>query len=252
MGGQNAVVRMKNYVSSITAGEVDDYYDSIGEDVYVSGFEASVVELENMYAGAAQGQLLLVGSSSIRNWRTMTAQNAQGATVPRYLVDLAGYTDADANGAPDVINVGFGGSAYKDWIVYYERMVKAYAPSEMVLYCGANDVFQTSSVEEVYDDFLKFIGLVRKDFPTMKIHYVHIMPTVNMKQAWGTVVALRGLMESYAATDANFVTIDIGDQLVNTDGSPNMAYFIDNGHLNAAGYEIWSAAIRTSLGVTRA
>ena len=78
----------------------------------------------------APGQVVFVGSSSIRRWKL-------------------------AESFPDIpaINRGFGGSQLSDAARYAERIVTPYKPWVVVLYAGDNDLAADKKPEAVRDDY---------------------------------------------------------------------------------------------------
>ena len=79
---------------------------------------------------------MFVGSSSIRLWPT--SQYFKG----------------------NIINRGFGGSHLSDIIYYFEHIVEKYAPKEILLYAGDNDIADNKSPEQVFDNFIELTALV--------------------------------------------------------------------------------------------
>ena len=99
-------------------------------------FEREIVayEKKDSLAMPPKGQILFLGSSSFRLWKSF---------------------DSDMAGIP-AFNRGFGGSTLKDALYYFDRMVVKYKPSWVFLYEGDNDLAKGQSPEEIRDEFIEF------------------------------------------------------------------------------------------------
>ena len=102
-----------------------------------------------------KGEILFVGSSSIRFWDT-----------DKYFPDLK------------VINRGFGGSQVADSVEFAHRIVIPYAPRIVVLYAGDNDIAAGQSADDVLRDMKEFIRTAREVLPDTRIGYVAIKPSL--------------------------------------------------------------------------
>ncbi len=104
--------------------------------------------------------IVFVGSSSIRFWETL-AQDFPGKPV---------------------INRGFGGSEVRDSTWYADRIVIPYAPRQVVLYAGDNDLNSGRTPGQVRDDVLASVARIRRDLPDARISYVSIKPSPSRAQ----------------------------------------------------------------------
>ncbi len=249
-GGKDCTVRVKDFIAETDEQKVATYVNGLTEYVYSSSYDSEINNLEVAYANEEKGQMLLIGSSTFTRWKD-TYTDVFGVKVKGYLEELKGYRDSDNDQKPDVLNFGFGGSTWTHQLGYFDRIITAYAPSEIVIYCGANDVYEGRSAQETYGDFLTFMQLIRKNYPTIKVHYIHIMPSHNMTSSsavWERATDLKVLINDYASSNDNFYTIDLYDEL-SENGAPKQGLWTDNGHLSQAGYDILAQALRSSLGI---
>ena len=251
LGGQKCAVRVKNFALQTDADEVSAFVGALQEYVYRSPYESRAEAYAQQYAGAAAGQTLLVGSSTFDFWKP-TRVDSNGNPVDGYLSDLAGLPDADGDGLPDVINVGIGGSTWRDWLSFYDRLVQPFAPARLILYCGANDV-NTGSAADAYAYFEEFIRLVRRDFPDIEIYYINIMPSptlYNNVLVWARAQELNGMIASYAETDDHFTVIDMFDELCQNGTPISSLWDADNTHLTSNGYRVFASILRRALGLS--
>lgn len=251
LGGQRCVIRVKDVVVNMDPAEVGEFVGTLEEYVYRSPYQSRADAYAQQYAGAATGQTLLVGASTLDFWRS-TRIDSDGIAVKGYLDDLTGLPDADGDGSPDVINVGIGATTWLDWLSFYDQLVKPFAPSRLILYCGSNDVYNGTDAEETYARFEAFMRRVRADFPEIEVYYVNIMPSptlYNNQTVWARAEELSSMIAKYAETDEHFTVIDLFDTLC-PDGSPAQSLWdADNTHLNSKGYAVFAKRIREALGL---
>ena len=169
--------------------------------------------------------VVFVGSSSIRLWETLAA---------------------DFPGVP-VINRGFGGSELRDSTFYADRIVIPYAPRQIVLYAGENDLQMGRTPQQVVADFRTFVERVRRDLPKVRIAYISNKPS-----------PLRaGLLEAQRQANALIKTeaarlhvdyIDVFTPMLDANGQPRGELFVeDRLHMNRAGYELWRQKVAPYL-----
>jgi lysophospholipase L1-like esterase len=183
--------------------------------------EISAFEARDRTNPPPKNCIVFVGSSSIRMWSTL---------------------QADFPGLP-VVNRGFGGSELADSVHFAERIIFPYSPREVVIYAGANDLAGGKSPELVYGDFVALVAKLRKHEPQVRIVFIATAP--NPKR-WAIVDKMRrfnDLARDYSAQhDVTFV--DVFPIMLGQDGLPKPGIYRDDGlHMNAAGYELWKAAL---------
>lgn len=171
------------------------------------------------------GQVLFIGSSSIRMW-----------DLKKWFPDLA------------AINRGFGGSEVADSVHFYDRIVKPYAPRTIVMYAGDNDLGHGKTPERVHSDFQQFVKKVQSDFPKTKIVYVAVKPSLKRWNLIKQVRQANQLIQAMAEEDTKLVFLDIDTPMIGEDGKPKPELFAKDGlHLSDAGYTIWSDLLRPNL-----
>ena len=169
-----------------------------------------------------KGGIVFVGSSSIRLWKTL----AQDFPEHR------------------VLNRGFGGSEIADSVHFAERIVLPYAPRQVVLYAGGNDLNAGKPVEKVIADFQAFAGKIRAALPEAEIAYISI---AGNPARWAHVEKVRAVNAAVAAwmrEQPRMKFIDVFSQMLGADGLPKPEIFVeDKLHMNAAGYAIWKEVV---------
>ncbi|MBD9436787.1 hypothetical protein IB223_11855 [Pseudoxanthomonas sp. PXM03] len=165
--------------------------------------------------------VLFIGSSSIRLWDTL-AQDFPG--VP-------------------VINRGFGGSELRDSTWYADRIIVPYAPRQLLIYAGDNDLNAGRTPQQLQQDFTAFVQRVRRDLPETKIAYISTKPSPSRVQLLATQREANRLIQAEAKR-LGVDYIDIFTPMLDPKGQPDETLFIDDRlHMNAAGYDIWQRVI---------
>lgn len=168
----------------------------------------------------AKGQILLVGSSSFTKW-----------------------TDAQAY-FPEhpLINRGFGGSSLPDMIRYVHDVVTPYAPKQIIIYCGENDIAASDTVKAplVLERFKTLFGLIRDSLPKTPIWFISIKPSPSRWKLEPVILEANALIKSFLKKQKRTGYIDIHQDMLLADGSVDGSLFVsDKLHMNPKGYAIW-------------
>lgn len=166
--------------------------------------------------------VLFVGSSSIRLWPTRVS-----------FPDLP------------VINRGFGGSHISEVNYYFKQVVLPYKPKLIVFYAGDNDVASGNSVEQVFDDFKKFVGMITEKLPQTRIIFISIKPSESRWNFWPVMKQANDAIRQFCENNSRLTFVDAGSVLLNTAGKPDNEYFLsDKLHMNEKGYRKWTQVLR--------
>ena len=172
----------------------------------------------------APGQVVFIGSSSIRLWKL-------------------------AESFPDVpaLNRGFGGSQLSDAARYAERIVTPYKPRAVVLYAGDNDLAAGKTPPAVRDDYKNFVATVRGKLPEVKIVFIAIKPS---PKRWALADQAKEANRLVRAEmkDPNQVFVNVWPYMIGTDGKPRRELYVaDELHMTPEGYEVWAALVRRHI-----
>ncbi|HTL18257.1 MAG TPA: SGNH/GDSL hydrolase family protein [Patescibacteria group bacterium] len=208
LGGQFAFAQLP---PNSVAGQ-----DSTKWEKEIAAFEAS-----DHTNPPPKGCIVFVGSSSIRMWSSLKA---------------------DFPGLP-VLNRGFGGSELADSFNLADRIILPYAPREVVIYAGANDLANGKAPEIVFGDFAALYSRIHERLPATRIVFIATAP--NPKR-WAIVDKMRtfnSLVAEYCRSHG-VIFIDVFPLMLGPDGKPRPDIFLKDGlHMNAKGYEIWAKAL---------
>jgi len=180
-------------------------------------------EKQDSISMPAKGQILFIGSSSFRIWKT-------------FATDLAGIA---------AINRGFGGSTMTDALYYFDRMVVKYAPSTVVVYEGDNDLNKGKSPEDLAKEYEDFSNRLKKALPKTKLVYLAVRPSLSRIAIVDKQKQFNSWLADYCKSQKGRFFLDMHSPFYLPDGTVMPDIFVaDRLHLNEKGYLIFSAKIR--------
>jgi len=180
-------------------------------------------EKQDSISMPAKGQILFIGSSSFRIWKT-------------FATDLAGIA---------AINRGFGGSTMTDALYYFDRMVVKYAPSTVVVYEGDNDLIKGKSPEDLAKEYEDFSNRLKKELPKAKLVYLAVRPSLARIAIVDKQKKFNSWLADYCKSQKGRVFLDMPSPFYLPDGTVMPDIFVaDRLHLNEKGYLIFSTKIR--------
>jgi lysophospholipase L1-like esterase len=172
-----------------------------------------------------QGEIVFVGSSTIRLWNT-------AASFP----DLK------------IINRGFGGSSLADTVRHAERIVIPYAPRLVVVYAGDNDISGGVLAEQVAFEFERLVKLIHAALPQTRILYLAIKPSMLRWLSDTRMDMANEMIRAICEKDSRLGILDMGDVMLGWDERPRPELFVSDGlHLSEEGYRMWNMLLRPFL-----
>lgn len=185
----------------------------------IAAFEAA-----DQAAPPPKGEILFVGSSTIRLW------------------DLkAAFPDLKT------INRGFGGSEMQDTTRYVDRIVVPYNPRIVVVYAGDNDIMGTPS-EQIVIAFERFVRAVHAKLPETKILYIGIKPSLLRWSSVDRVRQANAMIRQFCERDDRLGFVDTDNAMLGWDERPRKELYVADGlHLTPAGYQILNNLVRPFL-----
>ena len=209
-----------NLFSQIDPDPSRFYSGNSGDEVFIENFLRW--DKKNTYV---ENGILFLGSSSIRKWPTSN-----------YFNDLP------------IINRGFGGSHISDVNYYFNSTAVHYKPRIIVLYAGDNDISGRKTPEQVLEDYIDFVNLVRKYLPQTKIIYLPIKPSPSRWSMWNDMKQANRLIKLYTESDHMQYYTDTATPMLDGRGKPLGELFVtDSLHLSKKGYDLWSEILKPVL-----
>lgn len=172
-----------------------------------------------------QKHIAFYGSSSFRLWETMEAD----------LYPL------------ETINMGFGGSTYKDCIRYFDDLFAQLSPMRLVLYGGDNDIANGENPETILQDVQHLTQQIRSRFPNKAISVISIKPSPARTLFLDRIQQANQMLKQYLH-DFDGGYVDVYSAMLDVNGCPDKKLFTeDELHLNAAGYRVWANLLKEHL-----
>ncbi len=191
--------------------------------------DIAAFEAQDRAASPRQGQILFLGSSSIRLW-----------DLARHFPDL------------DLLNRGFGGSEISDSIYFFDRVVLPYRPRAIVFYAGDNDIAGGKEPARVATDFRQFAEKAHAALPLSRILYLAIKPSPIRWHLADSIRQANDAIRRFAEGTSYIEYVDFYQPMIGPDGRPKPELFTDdNLHLNEAGYRLWTDLLRPRLTTNR-
>ena len=187
--------------------------------------DITAFEAKDKTSPPPQNEIVFVGSSSIRMWKSTEA-----------FPDLK------------VINRGFGGSQISDSVKYADRIILPYKPRIVVVFAGGNDINAGKTPEQVADDFKALVAKIHGALPKTKIYYLSLFPNVKRRTQDEKCCKVNDLVLAITKGDARLGYIDTAVKMRAADGGPRPELLRDDGlHMNDDGYKIWNEIVGTVL-----
>lgn len=146
-------------------------------------------------------------------------------------------------------NVGFGGSEIRDCTHFAPRIITPLKPSVVVLYAGDNDIAAGRKPAQVLADFQAFAAAaVHKELPKCRVLFIAVKPSIARWKEIDDQKKANALVKEFCGTDPRLGFVDIVPAMLGPDGKPIPELFAKDGlHLSPAGYEKWTAIVKTAI-----
>ncbi len=218
VAGVRGMVRLTLPAQSVSTVVAD--WDRARADPRVDArWERDIQAIERREAEApvpANG-ILFAGSSSILLWKTLAA---------------------DFPGQP-VYQRGFGGSRVSDLLGYFDRVIKAGHPRQVVIYSGTNDLSSGRSAEHVLGDIDELCRRMKEALPGARIAFIGAAANPRRWSARAEHLRFNAMLRHYCQREGHDF-IDVWGPMLGDDGLPSRDYYQDDQlHMNAAGYALW-------------
>ena len=160
--------------------------------------EISAFEQQDQANPPAKGGILFTGSSSIRMWKSV-AEDFPGRAV---------------------LNRGFGGSQIADITRNFDRLVLPYAPRQIVIYSGDNDIGSGKSPEQVAQDFQELFHRIRAELPRAQVTFISIKPSLARWSKREEMKQANQLIRQFLESKKRGSYVDIWPKMLGPDGTP--------------------------------
>lgn len=191
--------------------------------------EVAAYEAADRISPPPRGEIVFVGSSSIRNWDL-------AASFPDLKVINRGvWTDGQGFELGDVVR-------------FVDRLVVPHQPRIVVVYAGDNDISGGKTSEQVVVDAERLINRLRARLPEVRIVFIGLKPSISR---WLQVDRMRltnALLRQVCERDDRVAYVDVDGPMMGWDERPRRELFVSDGlHLSPEGYRLWTTLVRSFL-----
>ena len=189
--------------------------------------EITAIEAREKDNPPPKGGLVFIGSSTIRNWKTLEQD----------------FPDQK------VINHGFGGSQIVDSTHFADRLIFPFEPKMVLLRAGGNDIHAGKSAEQVFREYQEFVKAVHGKLPDAQIVFISLSPAPARWSERDENKRLNAMVEAYTKTQPSYLKyIDTYDMTLRPDGEARDELFVaDKLHFNPEGYKLLTDRVRPAL-----
>ncbi len=208
---------------------LSEHLDSIREAT-IARWENEIRKLEQRDRDEVDPEdgILLLGSSSIRLWRSVAE-------------DLAPYS---------VIERGFGGSRFSDLAIFSERLILPHTFRAVIIFV-ANDVTggpDDRTPDQVRELCRYIVQAVRRHNDQAPIFLVEVTPTEARFAVWPKIREVNAQLRELCFQEPNLHFVETAESYLTFDNQPRPELFTDDKlHQNEEGYRLWGNLIRSEL-----
>ncbi|MFD0797011.1 SGNH/GDSL hydrolase family protein [Maribacter chungangensis] len=166
--------------------------------------------------------IVFTGSSSIRMWHSLKA------LFPEH----------------QIINTGFGGSQAADLLYYLEPLVLRYAPKQVFIYEGDNDLSAKKRPKEIIATTHEIIREIHKNKADTKIVLMAAKPSISRWSLRSKYKRLNRKFKKMGAKNPLLTYADVWSPMLNGRKLKTDLFLEDGLHMNDKGYALWHEAIK--------
>lgn len=148
----------------------------------------------------------------------------------------------------DVIAVGFGGACLADLERHYARLVAPLEPAVLVIAAGANDLADPAvTADQVARRMVSLVRTAQARSAPLGLRVLTLKPSPELDAQIARILAANAaLADAFAGSEVRLV--DTCTPFLARDARAEPRYYAaDRRHMNAAGYERWSACLAAAL-----
>lgn len=182
-------------------------------------YAAEVALLREQSLGAARGQTVFYGSSSIRMWPGLDR------AFPRI----------------SIVNLGFGGSTVAACAAYFQRLVVPLKPASLVFFAGDNDLAFGATPEAVWRSLVDLLDQRDNLLGPIPFVCLAIKPSPARESLQEATTKTNEWLQRELWSRENTVWVDTYSAMLDEQGAPDPQFFAkDELHLSRAGYQVWT------------
>lgn len=229
IGGKGGTIILKNLTANTNNQYVENFVSNMKEYTYVSPYETRINKLAKQYQSAEKGGVLIMGSSTMDYWSDWQTD----------IGNRLGY------------NVGIGGTIVEDWLYAYDKLVKPFNPSTILIYLGGNNINNMGHTGKYTESLMEnLLSKMHADFPDAKIYYIYSMAVPSCYKGGKFNYEYGQFIEEMKklVADTDWLNgIDTFTSLTKDGEARKDLYRNDGIHLNEKGYDIFAQIINDAV-----
>lgn len=192
------------------------------------GFDSLIArwQAQDAKSLAQSGGIVVVGSSSVRLWKTLQKEFS----------------------AWNITQRGFGGARLIDVALEAKRLIIPHKPRAVLVFAGTNDIAAGVAPTKVFDAFRCLLQTIKTDLGSIPVGFIGITPTPSRWANWSKAEQLNKAVQVLAGQWSGVHYIDIPTTFLKTGRPPSSSLFVsDRLHLSVVGYTLWNTIIKQAL-----
>lgn len=166
--------------------------------------------------------IVFTGSSSIRMWSTLKQ------LFPEH----------------QIVNTGFGGSQASDLLYHLDALVLRYAPKQVFIYEGDNDLSAKKRPKDIIATTAKIIQKIHEANAETKIVLIAAKPSISRWKLRGKYKRLNRKFRKMSDKNTLLHYADVWSPMLNGRKLKGDLFIADGLHMNQKGYDLWHEAIK--------
>jgi lysophospholipase L1-like esterase len=188
--------------------------------------EVAALEAQDKINPPPKGEILFIGSSTVKRWTTLAQDFPQHK----------------------VINRGFGGTQIVDATYYADRLIFPHEPKLIFLRAGGNDLNAGKTAVQVFADYQEFVAKIQARLPKTEVVFISLSPSISRWKQADKEKAVNDMVQKFIAGKPGLKYVETYDMVLGKDGMPREELFVaDKLHFNGEGYKLFAERIRPSL-----
>lgn len=229
IGGKGGTLVLKNITINTNKVDVENFTSNMEDYTYVSPYDSRMNSLAKQYESAEKGGVLIMGSSTMDYWKD-------------WQTDIGGRLG---------YNVGIGGTIVEDWLYAYDKLVKPFDPSIIIIFLGGNNINNMGHTGAYTRSLMEqLLNKMHEDFPNAEIYYIYSMAVPSCYKGgkfnyeYGQFI---DEMKELVANTQWLNGIDTFDDLTRDGEAKKELYRPDGIHLNDDGYDVFAEIINRNV-----
>ncbi len=181
------------------------------------------------------------------SWKVMALPENAIVFVGNSITDMGLWSESFGND-PRVVNRGNSGGYSFEVLDNVESWVH-FKPAKVFIKIGTNDLGTDYKEQSIADNVKKTVDIIRRESPQTEIYLQSILPARDqLYKSLKTIQATNALLKAIADANEKTTYVDLYSKMGGIrNGVP---YSLDNLHLEAYGYKVWTEAIKDYVGIT--